>query len=133
MKWIICFKEAKNLGIWRVFTKHRPDFGHVFAVCYDAELNTWYKFEYATQRFTFEWLREVEADYLVADMMFNCTCLEIDSKKNPIYLPRWLYCVSFIKHIAGINKPWILTPYQLYCELRKSGGKDIFLKPVEGD
>lgn len=133
MKWIICFKEAENIGLWRIFTKHRQGFGHVFAVCFDPELDTWFKFEYATQRFNFEWLRDQQADWLVADLMFNCVCLEVESKRNPIYLPRWLYCVSFVKHICGINKPWILTPYQLYCELRKSGGKDIFLKPEEGE
>jgi hypothetical protein len=133
MKWIICFKEAKNLGIWRIFTKHRPQFGHVFAVQYDPELDTWYHFEYATQRFNFGWSRDHEADLLVADLMYNCVCLQIESQPKPIYLPRWLYCVSFVKHICGINKPWILTPYQLYCELLKLGGKDIFLKPTEGD
>jgi len=133
MRWVICFKEAKNLGIWRLFTRHRPDFGHVFAVCYDTEMDTWYKFEYATQRFNFEWMRREEADWLIADLMYNCTCLQIEGRKNPVYLPRWLYCVSFIKHVVGINKPWILTPYQLYCELRKMGAEDIFLKPAEGD
>lgn len=132
MKWIICFKEAKNDGIWRIFTKHRPGFGHVFAVCYDVELDTWFKFEFATERFNFSWNRYEEADYLVGDMVKNCTCIELESQANTIALPRFLYCVSFIKHVIGVSKPWILTPYQLYCELHKLGGKEIFLD-TEGD
>lgn len=132
MKWIICFKESYNIGIWKFFTRKRPDFSHVFAVCYDVELDTWFKFEFATENFNFEWFRYEEADYLVGDMIQNCHCVEIEPQSNSIPLPRLLYCVSFVKHIVGIRKPWILTPYQLYCELHKLGGKDIFLN-TEGD
>ena len=45
MNWIICFKKANNIGTWRLFTAHRPDFGHVFAVRYDPELDLWIRFE----------------------------------------------------------------------------------------
>ena len=105
MKWIICFKESQNIGIWKIFTKNKPGFSHVFAVCYDPELDTWFKFEFATEKFNFEWNRYEEADYLVGDMVKNCTCIEIEPKSNGIALPRLLYCVSFIKHIVGIRIP----------------------------
>ena len=35
------------------------------------------------------------------------------------------------KHFAGIRSPWILTPYQLYCELIKNGAKRIFEREQE--
>ena len=128
MNWIICFKKANNIGTWRLFTAHRPDFGHVFAVRYDPELDLWIRFECASQRFNFELLSEEAADYLVYDMVENCLCVEVEAVDNSIYAPRWLYCVSFVKHIIGIRKPWVLTPYQLYCELIKKEHRIIFTK-----
>jgi|TARA_B100000035_G_scaffold112929_1_gene95806 hypothetical protein len=127
MKWIICFHESKNIGIWKLFTRHRPKFGHVFAVYYDVKLDAWSKIEYTTRGFNLMWFRGEDADFLIYDLVKNCICIEVEENKNPTFLPRWLYCVSFIKHVCGISKPWILTPYQLYCELRNSGGKAIFI------
>ena len=126
MKWIICFCESKNIGLWKLFTKYRHGFSHVYAVRYDPELDLWIRFECASQRFNFELLSEEAADYLVYDMVENCLCVEVEAVDNSIYAPRWLYCVSFVKHIIGIRKPWVLTPYQLYCELRRLNGKVIF-------
>ena len=131
MNWVICFKKAKNIGLWKLFTSRRPDFGHVFAVHYSVDLDSWFKFEYSTQRFHFDCYRGEDADYLIHDLVENCTCISIDHLHSFSYLPRWLYCVSFVKHMVGISKPWILTPYQLYCELINSGGEVIFTK--EGD
>ncbi|MEK9984126.1 MAG: hypothetical protein VW879_05245 [Opitutae bacterium] len=132
MKWIICFRTANNIGPWKLFTSHRPQFGHVFAVRYDVDLDIWMKFECASQRFQFEFLTGEEADYLAYDMQQNCICVETEAMDVPIYAPRWLYCVSFVKHIVGMRKLWVLTPYQLYCELIKRDHRIIFEKS-EGD
>jgi len=133
MKWIICFRPALNIGIWKLFTLHRPDFQHVYAVRYDPELGVWVTFEFASQRFNFEWCSGDEAAFLVGDLFENHKCIEIESDYgSAICLPRLIYCVSFVKHILGINNPFILTPYQLYCELIKRGGKPIF-ESIEGD
>ena len=67
-----------------------------------------------------------KATELVLNMHLGGECLEIDVKDKPIYMPRLFYCVSFIKHLCNIRKFWILTPYQLYCELRRLKGKVIF-------
>ena len=128
MKWIICFKSANNIGPWKLFTSHRPDFGHVFAVRYEPELDLWMKFECASQKFNFEFLTKEEADYLAYDMLENCICVETEAMDASIYAPRWLYCVSFVKHIIGVRKPWVMTPYQLYCELIKRQHRIIFTK-----
>lgn len=133
MKWIICFRPALNIGIWKLFTLHKPDFQHVYAVRYDPDLKIWITFEFASQRFNFEWCSGEEAAYLVGDLFENHKCVEIEaSEGKPILTPRFMYCVSFVKHIVGINNPFILTPYQLYCELIKRGGKPIF-ESIEGD
>lgn len=126
MKWIIVFSKSANYGPWRLFTLHRPDFGHVYAVRYDSELDVWIRFECASERLNFELLRDEEADLLFHHISTNCTCVEIAVDSGPIYFPRWLYCVSFVKHIVGCNKISVCTPYQLYCELIKNGGRVLF-------
>ena len=132
MRWIVCFRHADNIGPWKLITLHTKQFGHVFAVRYDNDLGLWMRFECASQRFRFEILGEEESDFLAYDMLENCICVETEVQDSNIYAPRWLYCVSFVKHILGMNKPWILTPYQLYCELIKKEHRIIFVKD-EGD
>jgi|TARA_R100000081_G_C4780543_1_gene151219 hypothetical protein len=126
MKWIICFCESKNIGIWKYFTKHRIGFSHVYAVNYDVELDLWKKIEFTTNGLVFHTLKGQKATELVLNMHLGGECVEIDVKDKPIYMPRLFYCVSFIKHLCNVRKFWILTPYQLYCELRRLNGKVIF-------
>lgn len=126
MKWIICFCESKNIGLWKHFTKHREGFSHVFAIKYDPQYEIWTKYEFSTQGFRFENYTDAEADLLWANMINYWTCLEVEVKNKPIYMPRLMYCVSFIKHIVGLNKFWVLTPYQLYCELLNNGAVLMF-------
>lgn len=128
MKWIICFCESENIGIWKLFTKHRKGFSHVFAVKFDVENKIWTKYEFTTHGFRFENYKDEQADDLFNTMMEYWTCLDVEVKHKPIYMPRLMYCVSFIKHIVGLNKFWVLTPYQLYCELLKDGAQIMFEK-----
>lgn len=128
MKWIICFAETHNVGTWRLFTFWRKGFSHVFAVRYEPELDAWMKYECASQRFNFDVYCDSDADLLVAYMINDCKCVEIKADTEVIQTPRWLYCVSFVKHILGIRGMFLLTPYQLYCELLKRGGEIIFEK-----
>tara|TARA_R110000744_G_scaffold114088_2_gene213420 strand:+ start:476 stop:895 length:420 start_codon:yes stop_codon:yes gene_type:complete len=125
MKWIICFCESKNIGIWKHFTKHRVGFSHAYAVNYDHKLDIWRKVEISTCGFNFETLRDDDATNLVLNMHHH-TCVEVETGDKPIYIPRLMYCVSFVKHLCNIHKFWVVTPYQLYCELLKRKGKVIF-------
>lgn len=126
MKWIICFCESKNIGLWKLFTKYRYGFSHVYAVRYEPELDLWQKVEITTNGFDFKTLKGEKATELVLHMHLGGECIEIDVKDKPIYIPRLFYCVSFIKHLCNVRKFWIWTPYQLYCELRRLNGKVIF-------
>jgi len=124
--WIICFRNSPNFGLWRLFTFWRPDFGHVFAVRYVPELDAWQRFECASERFIFETLFEDDAVWLIHHLIHECTCIEVEGLDSPIQMPGIMYCVSFVKHLVGIRNPFILTPYQLYCELLKREHKFIF-------
>ncbi len=126
MKLIVCFEGTNNIGPWRLFTAHRPQFGHVFIIYYDVDNNIWIKFECASQRFVIDTYKGEDADWLVGYLIENCICLDCETEHTVIYAPRFTYCVSIAKHFVGIRSPWILTPYQLYCELIKKGAKRIF-------
>jgi len=129
--WLVCFQRSPNIGIWRLFTIFKPDYGHVFAAKYIPELEAWIRVEFASQRMRIEVLMGEESDKLFYELMTSTACVEIKSKDNPIQLPRLNYCTSFIKHLVGVRKFWILTPYQLYCELLKLGGKRMFIAEKE--
>ena len=126
MKWIICFCDSKNIGLWKLFTKYRAGFTHVYAVRYDPELELWQKVEITTNGFDFQSLKGEKATELVLNMHLCSTCVEVDIKDYPIYIRRLFYCASFIKHLCNVRKFWIWTPYQLYCELLKRKGSIIF-------
>ena len=100
MKWIVCFCESKNIGLWKMFTKHRVGFSHVYAVNYDAKLDIWRKVEIASEGFNFETLRGEDATKLVLTM-FSHKCIEFETGTIPIYIPRLMYCVSLISGFEG--------------------------------
>ena len=126
MKWIFCFRKSPNRGLWRLFTFFRPSFGHVYCIRFVEEEGFWLYMECASQRMIVEALRGTDADNIVYDMINECVCVEFEQACETIQTPRWLYCVSFASHVAGIKANWIYTPYQLYCELIKRGGRIIF-------
>ena len=128
MDWIICFRDSPNFGLWKLFTFWRKNYGHVFAVRYDLELDLWIRVECASQRFRFDLCAHEDADLLFQEMIDCTICIETRAEDNPIQMPRWLYCVSFVKHLIGVNNPLILTPYQLYCELIKKPHRVMFDK-----
>jgi hypothetical protein len=124
--WVICFQKSDNIGLWRLFTLFRQDYGHVFATKFIPELKSWLVVDFSSERLHIDLLMGEESDKLFLKMMSSTACVEIQCKNDIIQLPRLNYCTSFIKHIIGIKKFWILTPYQLYCELIKLGGKRMF-------
>ena len=125
-KWIIAFTPHVNRGTWRLFTFWRPQHQHCFATRYDTKLDAWIYVECSSKKFHFDLLTDDKATELVDYLMKECECVQIAIKPQTVYHPRWLYCVSFIKHLVGIRGFFVLTPYQLRCELLKLGGEVIF-------
>ena len=131
MRWVICFCASDNVGPWRLFTTHRPGFSHVFAVRYDPEADVWVRLDFASEKFHCDVLKSEDATDLICALKEFCTCIEYESQENCMYLPKGMYCVSFIKHLIGLRLFWLVTPYQLYCELLKLGATPIFEREVE--
>ena len=132
-KWIVCFTPHVNRGTWQWFTFWRPEHQHCFAVRYNAKIRSWLTLECSSQRVNFEVLKGKEADELVRYIVDFCECIEIEVKGETVYLPRLMYCVSFVKHLIGIRNMLILTPYHLRCELLKRGGTVIFERLTKED
>jgi len=128
---IVCFCDSPNYGPWKWFTFWRKGFNHCYVVDYDPKADVWMKAECASRRMIFDIYKEDESDFLIGSLVEYATCVDAKGFKTAIYFPRWLYCVSFVKHFLGIKKWWIFTPYQLYCELRRQGHKHIFEKEQE--
>jgi len=125
-KWIICFTKTKNTAFYRFWTWTRKEFSHVFAVRYYPEYNQWFVMDFNDQGFRYKIYKDDSATHLIAFLIKRCICVDYTPKSSKSYTPLWLYCTTFIKHLVNIRKFWIVTPYQLYCELLKQGGKVIF-------
>ena len=131
MKWIVCFTPHSNRGTWRWFTFWRPQHQHVFATRYETSIKSWVFVECSSRQLNFEILKDDSATELIHYLTTECECVEIETKGAIVYLPRLLYCVSFIKHLVGVRNIFILTPYQLRCEFLKRRGNVIFQKDKE--
>ena len=131
MNWIVCFTPHVNRGTWQWFTFWRPKHQHCFAVRYDTNVRAWLVLECSSQQVNYDVLQKKDADELIRYMVEDCECIEIKVTGKTVYLPRLMYCVSFVKHILGINNIFILTPYHLRCELLKRGGNVIFERLIE--
>lgn len=128
---IVCFTPTTQKGFWRWVVRKHPKFAHCFVVFYSVESDTWNWLEYNNCGFKFISAKDEDATEMLAVLVGHCTCIEIKPKRRyskvPQYLWPWLYCVSFCKHVVGVQKWSAITPYQLYCELIKRGGKEILI------
>lgn len=54
----------------------------------------------------------------------DVTALNVEVKDGPIKAKGFITCVTTAKHFLGIDKPGIITPYQLYRYLQKTGEEE---------
>ena len=118
--------------MWRWCT--RPYFRHVCMMRYDLDFDVWLFVEWSSRRLYVELYRGEDVDGIFYKFREEGVLLAIDTQtleKNS--RPRMpLYCVSWAKQLLGIDAPFILTPYQLSCELLKRGADVIFNNHLEG-
>ena len=125
-RWFVGFSDGKIRRPWKWFTK--PGFCHVWAATYVAELDHWVFVEWMSNRLFMEILAGIQMEALFQHTSENGTLLEIgvSEKPNPRHAPLMpIYCVSWVQHLIGISGI-IITPWQLFCALKKHGGKVIF-------
>ena len=117
----IGFSEREGLHFWDVFTTKK--FRHCFAFKWDGF--NWIVIESLGCVLEVEILPYGEDDD-VPQIMEDAGYLITQMKRvehNKYIFRGWMTCVTVVKHLLGIRKPWIVTPKQLYnyIKRRKNG------------
>jgi hypothetical protein len=125
--WLIVFMPRNQIDMWTLFTWHRKNFDHCLALRYDPVAAVWLHVEWSSHGLYCEPITQTEVDLILARcVMDNWPCLKYHTKvyyHMPIF---GYYCVNVIKHLVGL-KSWSVTPYQLYCALKKRGATEILV------
>ena len=126
-RWIIVFFDAGNRRWWDIFT--RPGFRHCLALRYLEPMDAWASVDWGNEGLFVDFVPKRFVDALILGVD-DCggAFLEFDAMpaQRRLLPPFFPYCVTTMKHILGIRDFTIITPWQLYCALRKKGAKTIF-------
>jgi hypothetical protein len=122
-QWYVAFRTNNSGFRWQRFLK--KGFGHVFAFTFDSGAKRWIMFDPGWDGITLRAYRSIDFRKKLAGWSNNHTVLLCDLQKNKITKPLILTCSTEIAHLLGINK-FFLTPWGLFCALRKCGGKYSF-------
>lgn len=107
---------------------------HVCAITYDPVHKVWLLADWNMYNLGIQILTTEEADILFSMMWYGATFVRFTSEQPDSATTRsvCLYCVSMIKHLLGV-KSLAITPYQLFCALKKRGGRVIVPKEIQED
>lgn len=134
VEWIVIFADRPpgNRRWWHWFTC--KGFAHVCATTYDPLHGLWLFVDWNMYNLEPKVLGEAEADILFSLMYEGATFLRYTSHRPKRATTRsvCLYCVSMIKHLLGV-KSFAVTPYQLFCALKKNGGEVIVPQAPQED
>lgn len=123
--WLILFTPAQNFEWWRFLTWHRKNFDHVSAISYNAQIGSWFLVDWSAYGLWCQPVMSTEVDIVLATAMEQgWPVLKMKSRTchaMPIF---GTFCVNAVKHLLGVRS-FAITPYQLYCALRKMGAEVI--------
>ncbi len=111
---------------WRWFI--RPDFAHVMAFRFDPRLSEWIFVEWSGMTVFVEVWPGENMDGLFTLLKHEGALISYEAESH---LSEWkfrmpFYCVSWVKHLLSLRGCAAVTPYQLFCALKKRGGTVIF-------
>lgn len=125
-QWYVAFRNAKNGHNWQRWLK--KGFQHVYAFGYDSGSKRWIIFDPGWNGITLRAYHSVDFRKRLINIAQTETVLLCRTENKKIFFPRFaLTCSTEIAHLLGINK-FALTPYSLFCALRKHGGKFSFVQ-----
>jgi hypothetical protein len=118
-EWLVYFYESEDHSKWLRFLE--KGFKHCGALSFSAKHNLWIHLEYTHDGIRLSYLEDKD----VEDIFFflkDHKVLRCPIKDDwQLFRIKDLTCVAFIMRLIGFYRWWILTPYQLYCALRKAG------------
>ena len=129
--WYVAFRSVSNGHWWqRRFLK--PGFQHAFAFTYDAGAHRWVFFDPGWDGITLRVYHPIDFLKKLTKIAPTHTVLLCQRSDERIVFPRaFMTCATEILHLLGINQ-LSLTPWQLFCALRKRGGKFSFRPELPG-
>ena len=107
----------------------RDGYKHVYAMRYDPNMDCWILCEWLGFRLHIELLRgeKVEALFHQASQSGGMVSYESEYRDGLAFNFRMpIYCVTWAKHLLGLQLCPAVTPYQLFCALRNRGGSVMF-------
>lgn len=131
--WIVAFYDPDpRRHWWDLFT--RPGFRHVTAFGWITGTETWLMLDWSRAGLAVLALTPAEVDRFVAMASVNRgRFLKVRPGDRRIGRRRAValsYCVPVVKHLLGLRF-FALTPWQLFCALRRRGCPEIFLSVKE--
>lgn len=128
-EWYVAFSDrgrGEARRWWHLFT--RAGFGHCCAFGYVRATKVWVLVDWTAEGLAVLTLRDETADALIVESVNRGRVLAVrqggDFPAHGLRLPV-LYCVPMVKHLVGLRSRAV-TPWQLFCELRRRGCPEMF-------
>lgn len=128
--WLVIFRDVDNKKKWWDYLfRTRKGFRHVCAIAYQPQSYHWIYFDW-TSKWTQTWIYHPQRAKDVLEWAkkdYNATIVSYRPRKdkNSVFNVPVLYCTEVIKHLLGVDKFFIWTPWQLYQYLIRTGGTEI--------
>lgn len=134
IEWLVLFYDPlkpARFAWWRIFT--RKKFGHCAAIGYLPDLDMWMVVDLHLNAL---------ATYLITPKELNPVLAALKDcgfvmrwkppAKRPVFwtLQPGLHCVTLTMRLIGF-RCWALTPYQMFCALRRAGATRMFMPDKE--
>jgi len=132
-EWLVYFYESNDHH--RHIRFFKKGFKHCGVMGYEPHMKIWLLVEYNYGHLFVETLSKKEVDAIFRMIQIkkgHIIKVPVSYKLTgfPSFMGSWIKehsCVSYVQRLLGLNKFWIFTPYQLFCELKKKGFSEIKL------
>jgi hypothetical protein len=129
-EWLIYFhsRGTQKYAKWIWWWKPKPGFSHCGALKYIPDLDVWEHIEFTHAGIKTSYLNKQESKEFL-NYLYDFEILVCPVKDDwHLFRIKELSCVSFIMRLIGFYRWYIITPWQLYCALRKQGYKRFWSK-----
>ena len=129
-EWLIYFHDTrtKRYAKWIKWWKPPYGFAHCGALKYIPEHDVWEHIHFTHAGIRTEIISNNETQKFLS-YLYNFEILVCPFKDDwHLMRIKELSCVSFIMRLIGFYRWYIITPFQLYCALRKAGYKRFWNK-----
>lgn len=133
-EWLVCFYDPVVPRRWwhRCF---KPGFRHCNVISFIPGTNRWLVVDWSLQGLAIYFLMPSEMTPQLSGLQLVGRVLRVAAAEqhSAFRMGTWsLWCVTMVRHVIGFH-PFALTPWGLFCALRRAGAQEIFVgskKPI---